>query len=125
MSRLLLVSLLVLGPSACSDAPCVVVPCPLSIALILGVTSSSAARPVGNVVATYGAPYVTSVNCTGDGGCFIPGAPGAYEVDIAAPGFLPVHKSIVVTGSAGSEGGCPRCSLADTQHITVVLTPTT
>ena len=49
--------------------------------------------------------------------CWVFGSPGTYSIDVSAPGFVTMHRSIVVRGNS-SGCGCPS---ADTQRLTLAL----
>ena len=104
---------------ACSkDATCLALPCPMSVAVQLTVTSAASGSAVpGGVIKVTG---VAQGTFTCDGTCSIPGTEGDYELDISAPGFGPVHRSVVVHGTTPS-CGCPSTEL---QQVTIALTPT-
>ncbi len=101
-----------------SDASCVIVPCPLPIALTVTVTAGSpaAAVPGAFVSLPQNSPAVA---CTQgpDSTCWIPGGPGTYELDIGAPGYQTMHRSVVVTGTTSACG----CGTVNTQHLAVAL----
>jgi hypothetical protein len=113
-TKLLAVALL-----SCSDLPCVALPCPLPVAIEIAVNAgnSTAAIP-GAFVQVAG----STVPCTQGPAttCAVVGTSGSYELDIGAPGFQTVHRSVVVSGT---NSGCGTCGSVDTQHLTVTLIP--
>jgi len=102
------------------DAVCVVLPCPFPIAVNLTVRATSQNAIVGAFVRVSGQG---NSPCT-DGSvalCFVSGYAGTYELDIGAPGFQTVHRTVQVTGNDGPRcGGCPR---VDTQQLDIALVP--
>ena len=54
--------------------------------------------------------------------CFVTGGAGKYEIDISAPGFQTVHRSVTVTSTPPQHCGC---EIDNTQHLSVALTPAT
>jgi len=110
---------LALSAIACGDAVnCVSSPCPLMFALSIAITSSvSSGGITGSFVQITGSS--SPIPCSTS--CMVPGSAGTYEVDIGAPGFQTVHRSVTVTGSSA---GCGTCGFPDTQHLAIVLVPT-
>jgi len=99
---------------------CVIPPCVMPLALTVTVTSSASRLPVsGAFVQAPG--YSTPLPCNQTPGatCSVLGAAGTYELEIGAPGFDTVHRSIVVRGES-VECGCP---LVFTEHLDVALIP--
>jgi hypothetical protein len=119
MHMSLATKLLAVGLLSCSDLPCVALPCPLPLAIeiVLNANNSTAAIP-GAFVQVGG----NTVPCTQGSAtaCLIAGTSGAYELDIGAPGFQTVHRSVQVSGTSA---GCGTCGSVDTQHLTVTLIP--
>ena len=110
----------VLAATACGETECIIPPCAPPFAVEVTVTGD----PPGTVVP--GVSFVVHGAVTGggpcpDAKCFVLGLAGTYELDISAPGYQTIHRSVVVTGT-NPECGCPR---VDTQHLTVALSRTT
>lgn len=113
-------ALLVLGgAAACSDHPCVGVPCALPTALVLSVTSATTGVPIDTVDITLRSPGTGEIHCGGT--CYIQGNAGTYAFTVSGPGFRPVDRSIQVTGSSADCG----CGTVDTEHLSIALSPAT
>lgn len=116
-------SVLALSLVACdSAADCVIPPCAQPIAITVSVTSSvSAAGIEGAFVRATG--YSTALPCSQTPGttCSILGDAGNYALDIGAPGFQTVHRTVQVLGTT-PRCGCPNI---ETQHLAVALVPLT
>jgi hypothetical protein len=114
-------SLLALGVAACdSVATCLALPCALPVAITVSVTSSvSAAGIDGAFVQAPG--YGTPLPCNQSPGttCRIVGTSGDYELDIGAPGFQTVHRTVHVSGTT-PRCGCP---IVNSQDLAITLTP--
>lgn len=111
---------LVLVAAACGDdvtAVCILPPCAIPLAVTVTVTTASGAAISGAFVrrSIDGSPAACDVG----GVCTIPGTAATYELDIGAPGFTTVHRSVVVTGTT-PECGCPS---VNAQRLAVALTP--
>jgi hypothetical protein len=111
---------------ACGDgvddlSACIVPPCVLPRAVLVRVTSSATGAALPGATVTTTAPVSATFPCTvaPDATCPVMGSYGTYELDVAAPGYQTVHRSVVVTGSS-PPCGCPR---VDTQQIAVALAP--
>ena len=100
------------------DSPCLSLPCPEPFAVGLSVTSASSGAPLATATVAVGGPAGSySLPCNTM--CGVPGGAGTYELDISAPGFLSTHREVKVSGT-DPKCGCPH---ADTQQLTVALTP--
>ena len=111
-------ALLVLGgAAACSDHPCVGVPCALPTALVLSVTSATTGVPIDTVDITLRSPGAGEIHCRGT--CDILGNAGTYAFTVAAAGFQPLDRSIQVTGSSADCG----CGTVNTEHVAIALSP--
>jgi hypothetical protein len=51
--------------------------------------------------------------------CSIRGEPGTYILDVSAPGFVSVHRSIEVRGTTPKCG----CGTVQTANVTIDLVP--
>ncbi len=112
-------AVLALSAIACgSDSPCVTVPCPLLIAINVTVTAgtSSAAVPGAFVHVPQSSPDLPCTQSPGST-CEIRGGIGTYELDIGAPGFQTVHRTVTVTGQSATCG----CGVVNTQQLLVSL----
>jgi len=107
---------LVLGllASACGtdSRDCIPPPCAIPLAITLNVTAFAGGAVAGAVVRVSGGVNGT-VSCEAGADattCRIPGAPGTYDLEIAAPGFETAHRSVTVSGTTpecGPEGIAP------------------
>lgn len=115
-------SLAALALLACKDnGPCVALPCPISEAVRLVVTTpGSTARPAGLAVAVGDGPLQAGLCDMQDAVCHVSGGPGDYRLAIAATGFATQQVRVTVTGE---EAGCGTCGRVDRQDIAVVLQP--
>jgi hypothetical protein len=100
----------------CSDEPCVALPCLDPLAVEIMVSSASGAPVIATVAVT--SPVITTFSCSAT--CPISGPSGKYEIDVTAPGFAPVHKSVQVQGTQRQCG----CEIVETQTVQVALVPT-
>jgi hypothetical protein len=121
MYRAIRISLVALGVAACdSVATCLALPCALPVAITVGVTSSvSSASIVGAFVQVSGSDTPLPCNQAPGTTCRLLGTIGTYELDIGAPGFQTVHRTVHVSGSM-PRCGCP---IVETQNLTVSLVP--
>ena len=115
------VSLGLLGAfaTACNDnSACLTVPCPLPIAITVTVTAGASAGAVtGAFVQVSGTPNSIPCNQSPGSTCIVVGSPRTFQLDIGAPGFQTVHRSVTVVGSS-AECGCPVISV---QHLDIAL----
>lgn len=116
LARTLLVSA---GLSACGGGDCVTPPCPQPAALVITVTSATTGNPITTAAVAEHTPSSTQIPCNAT--CTVLGGPGQYTITVGAPGFDPVDRAVQVTGSTPKCG----CETADTQHLTIALTPST
>jgi len=123
MLKSVLKFLIVASVLACGDDPvCVIPPCPFPLAVVLTVHASTS--QVGITGAFVRVPGYSDMPCTGGAvsPCIVSGYAGTYQLDIGAPGFQTVHRTVEVTGKSA---GCGTCAQVDTQHLDVALVPTT
>ncbi len=59
---------------------------------------------------------MTSVSC--NGACVVQGRPGTYELDVSAPGYVTLHKTVLVDGVAAPRCGCVT---SNTQVVSISL----
>jgi hypothetical protein len=114
------IGVLTLSIAGCAGADCIAPPCALPVAITVSVTSSAfvAGIPGAFVQATgFGSPL--PCNEAPGATCIILGSLGTYELDIGAPGFQTVHRTVQVSGTTPTCG----CSMPDAQHLDVVLSP--
>ena len=110
-----------IGCSAPAKPDCLRPPCPLPIAIVVRVSSASGG-PVPGLTLTLSGAASGSVQCNADAGttsCFVPGAPGRYDLLFAAPGCAAKTVSVTVQGSTPACG----CTSVERQDVVVVLTP--
>jgi hypothetical protein len=102
------------------DGPCTVM-CALPQAFSVTVTSSVSGAPVPGAYVT-GDPYGAGgglCNQAPGSTCYLPGFAGTYRVQIGAPGFQSVQRSITVAEGSGSR--C--CPGTVPGHLDVALVP--
>jgi hypothetical protein len=63
----------------------------------------------------------TLITMTCNGGCLIPGYAGGYVLDVQAPGYQPVERTVNVPGNQPACG----CASTETQSVVVSVTPAT
>ena len=120
----------VLG-AACRDGPCIAVPgCPPPTASTVSVTSLATKLPVNGVTITINGDASHPVMC--DSICLLAEPAGKYALDISAPGYMTVQRTIAVTsttqrlnvyGPSGFEGKSCDCDVVTGQHLDVTLSP--
>ena len=124
MRKTILKFLTVLSVLSCGDdAVCVIPPCAFPIAIQVSVhTGTSQSGVAGAFVRTSG---TSDTPCAGGSAapCIVSGYAGRYQLDVGAPGFQTVHRTVDVTGKSAS--GCGTCPSVDTQQLDIVLIPTT
>lgn len=121
LRRLATTGALALSATSCGDSAvtnCVHPPCPAPFALSVTVISGLSG---GSVAGAFVQTSANTLPCTQSPGttCIVPGNAGQYELDIGAPGYQTVHRSVTVTGSNPPCG----CAVVNTQHLDVALTP--
>jgi hypothetical protein len=105
-----------IGLAGCADGPCVAPPCALPVAVSLTIRASAGgSAPMPTVAVTNGT--VTTMPCAS--ACSIRGEPGTYILDVSAPGFASVHRSIEVRGTTPNCG----CVEVQTANVTIDLVP--
>ena len=111
-------------------ADCIVVPgCPVPFAVHVSITATTThARVNGATVRANGGDPIAC-----DGECIVPGDAGKYVIDIEAPGFASIARTVIVTSSTksvdvygpdGFEGKSCGCPVVNQQSIDVALVPT-
>jgi hypothetical protein len=109
---------LALLATACGSGECLTPPCPANLAVALTITDSASGAPIPASSVTVSGAQAMQVAC--GAGCGIGGYAGTYELDVAAPGYRPVHRQVVVTGATSA----PRCGCGagvETQRVTIAL----
>lgn len=105
------------------DSPevCALAPCPLPQALSVTVSSTVVPGAVPGAfvqVASWSSPMPCNQGSAG-ATCLVMGSAGEYVVDIGAPGYQTVRRTVLVQGRTV---GCS-CPTVVTQQLSVALTP--
>jgi hypothetical protein len=109
-------AVLLLSASACGESECLIPPCASPVALELTVTGEITGTPVAGVSIAVTGPATGGGPCP-EARCVVMGGAGTYELDLSAPGYQSIHRSVVVQGTT-PECGCPT---VETQRLTIVL----
>jgi hypothetical protein len=111
--------------AGCSNHPtqpdCQIPVCPLPMAILLSVTSTSD-DPVPGLTLTVSGAASGSTQCTvGESAtsCYVPGMPGMYNLHLTAAGFQDETLSVAVSGTTPPCG----CTSVQTQRVRLLLTP--
>jgi hypothetical protein len=89
----------------------------LPIAITIAVTGEPSGAAVDGVTVQVTGALVTSLPCTTT--CRVPGTAGTYTLEVMAPGFTPVRRTLVVQGTT-PECGCPTVV---SESIAIALVP--
>jgi hypothetical protein len=116
--RLAQVAAFCLFASSCDGTACLAVPCALPEAVTITVTSTTGAVVAGAFIQESALNGPRQCTPTTGSTCQVLGGAGKYELDIGAPGFQTVHRTVNVS----SAGGCG-CAV-NQQHLDVALVPT-
>jgi hypothetical protein len=112
MRRLILASFALI---ACRDTVCVVnALCIQRVAIELTIADSLSGAPIRANVSVSGA-QTSVVQC--DGACQIFGMSGTYVLDVSAPGFAAVRRTVQVHATAHDCG----CETTQAEHVTVAM----
>ena len=107
----------------CGDT-CVAPPCAAPVAIILSVSAPSAPTGITGLtvtVAVAGNPLQTSpCQVAAISECRVFGAANAYQLQLNAPGYVPVNLAVTVTATMPACG----CVIVDTKQLGVVMQPT-
>ena len=116
-----LVELSVGGCGQQSGPDCVMPPCPMPLAMTVKVTSATGGAVSGLTLTMSGAASGSGQCTVGEASttCVVPGMPGTYVLQLAAPGFADKTLSVVVPGTTPACG----CTSVDVQRLDIVLTP--
>lgn len=109
-----LLTLLVAG----CDHECLLPPCAAPLALVVGVTSAGSGGAVHGASIEISGAVTSTIPC--DSSCVIPGVSGSYTLQVSAPGYQSLTRTVLVRGS-NPECGCP---IVETERITIALAPT-
>jgi len=96
---------------------CLALPCALPIAIIINITGATSGTSVDGVTVQVSGAALTSVPCHTT--CRVPGTAGTYNLDVTAPGFAPVRRTLVVQGTTPSCG----CPTVVTESVAIALAP--
>jgi hypothetical protein len=103
--------------SASCGHDCLALPCALPIALTISVTGGTSRAAVDGVTVQVTGAVVTSMPCKTI--CNVPGTAGTYNLEVTAPGFAPVRRTVVVQGTNPSCG----CPTTVTEIVAIALVP--
>jgi hypothetical protein len=105
------------------DDTCVIPPCAAPVAIVLSVSSPSAPTgiPALTVTVTVAGSPPQTIPCqvAAITQCHIPGAANTYQLQLNAPGYVPVNLAVIVTAT---QPACS-CVIVDTQQLTVLMQP--
>ena len=110
----MVVGALSVGLTSCGHE-CLPLPCPLPLAITISVTGGTAGGPVEGVTVQVTGAISATMPCNTI--CHIPGTAGTYTLDVTAPGFAPVRRTLVVQGTTPSCG----CPTVVSQNVTIAL----
>ncbi len=107
--------------ASCGGGECQLPACIVQFAIRIQVTAASGG-PVPGVTVLVSGTVGGMAQCSVVGSatdCIVPGPGGAYELEISAPGFQTVHRSVTVRDTSQ---GC-QCSHVETEQLYVTLAP--
>jgi hypothetical protein len=106
------------GVAACVLHP----PCPATIAVVVNLAVEGAPGPVAGGFVQVGSGSATStLPCqTKDAktSCFVPGGGGTYPIEVGAPGFDSVRRTVIVEETPAEP--C-QCSIVHVQYLDLAL----
>src|SRR5689334_20757392 len=93
----------------CGGDTCVYPPCPLPLAIDLTVSAANAPNGIANLtLGTDGAVRGTGpCQKAALAHCYVLGTAGLYQLELSAPGYVPVKLGVMVKGTAGTCNTCP------------------
>lgn len=106
--------------------------CLPQIAALITITSAASGTAVTGATVSVNGDTAHVIRC--DGQCHVPGSAGKYVLDIGAPGYQSIQRTITVTsrsqpadviGPDGYEGQSCGCEVVDEQQVAVSLVPVT
>jgi hypothetical protein len=120
--RWLPLALLGIAATSCGaigSSECLLLPCPMPLAILVNVRASTGGAVPGAVLQVSGATSGTSpCNMAADvSTCSVPGTAGTYDLVLTAPGFETTRRTVAVSGT-NPACGCPTVM---TQHLDIVL----
>ena len=89
----------------------------MPMAMVINLTDAGTGGPVRAIVQVTGAA-IAQVPCNGT--CLVPGDAGTYTLQVEAPGFQTVQRTVIVSGTT-PECDCPTTHL---QRVEIALVPT-
>jgi hypothetical protein len=123
-TRYMLVAIVLIVTSGCGDGTCIVPPCAAPVAIDLSVSAASAPAGISGLTVTTtvagNVPQTSSCQIASVTHCYVFGPPNAYQLQLNAPGYMPVNLAVTVTGTVPACG----CVIVDTKQLTVVMQPT-
>jgi hypothetical protein len=121
VATLALLACISIGCNYQAGPDCIIPPCALPMAIMVRVTSTLGG-PVPGLTLTFSGAASGSGQCgVGESvtSCVVPGLPGTYNLQLAAPGFQEKALSVTVQGSTPQCG----CTSVQIQQLDVDLTP--
>jgi hypothetical protein len=109
LNRVKKLALLAMTVSAvsCGDVVCTTEPCPLPVAIVLNVSSTTSGKQVpGAFVRVNGSSEVQLCAQGTTTVCTIYGEPGDYQVEVGAPGLVAISSTVTFEASRASQCGC-------------------
>src|SRR6185295_6703127 len=97
---------------------CLQEPCALPLAITLDVASSTPGTDVGAATVQVSGALTSSMSC--ERSCSIGGYAGTYVLTVNAPGYQTTTRTVTVHGS--SPGPC-QCGSAETERVSIALSP--
>jgi hypothetical protein len=96
---------------------CLLLPCPLPLALTIKVTNATTGDPVNDATLEVSGAATAIIPCNGL--CYVPGVAGTYVLNTTAPGFQSRLLTVTVQGT-NPECGCPTVVA---QQLAIALSP--
>jgi hypothetical protein len=114
LARLAVVAAFGMAFTSCGHE-CLALPCALPVAIVINVTGATSGASVEGVSVDVSGAVTATVTCTGT--CHVPGTAGTYNLDVRAPGFAPVRRTLTVHGT-NPPCGCPTVV---TENVAIAL----
>jgi len=106
------------------DDTCVIPPCAAPVAIVLSVSAPSAPTGISGLTLTVtvagSPPQASPCEVAAITQCHIFGAANVYQLQLNAPGYVPVNLTVTVTATMPACG----CVIVDTKQLNVVMQPT-
>ena len=118
--RGLIWSVALTAAAAACGSDCLGGPCPLPIVIQLSVTASGGTAVSGLVVQVTDDGAIVPCLSSGPTSCFVSGYGGSYRLDVSAPGFQSIQKTVQVAGPDPKDCGC---YIPTTANVAVTLVP--